>query len=234
MEMHLNPAHLCNLATRCLYRVLFFASVSISPLMLAHGQTVPVYSPSQFTYPSGYHAITVNANAASCDTAGRSSPCVNPPPSAVVYTTAAVDSKIAAISTQDAQAITSQISTAQATIESDLKASLDKLPQALLTDAAKSLLEQRILADLKPQLDSLQQQIDALKGSGATPSTRTRMNVARAHRGQRRTAKSVGGFVARPSRSRPASFASTVRLVTRVPTGTTVKPLTSRAVAVVP
>jgi predicted nucleic acid-binding Zn-ribbon protein len=92
---------------------------------------------------------------------------------------------MASLKTQNAASITSQVSEAQGQIECDLKAALDKLPQALLTDAAKAVLEQRIVADLKPQLDSLQQQIDslkhqidALKGSAAATSTRSRMNRA--------------------------------------------------------
>jgi Zn-dependent M16 (insulinase) family peptidase len=91
-------------------------------------------------------------------------------PVASVYTQDAVDSQIASVTNslnnlkaQDASIIASQVATAQSLIETSLKTSLDALPQSLLTQTAKGDLKAQVLLALKPQLDQLQEQINALK-----------------------------------------------------------------------
>jgi hypothetical protein len=168
----------------------------VTPIQ-GHAQTVQVFPPQTLYFPAGiqgggkWGSLYVNAQQCTFPLGGW---CPPPSGGVDVYTSAAVDSQMANLKAQDTASITSQVSAAQNQIETDLKAALDKLPQTLLTDAAKAVLEQRVIADLKPQLDSLQQQIDgltqqinALKQSAETTSTQPTINAARAERFHRPT-----------------------------------------------
>jgi hypothetical protein len=111
-----------------------------------------------------------------------------------VYTQQASDANLQTFANQLQPKLDTQISTgisaAQLQIESDLKAQLDKLPASLLTQAAKDDLKAQILAELKPQLDALQKQINALTPAAVkpapSPATLNRRNPSRVVQGKKR------------------------------------------------
>lgn len=83
-----------------------------------------------------------------------------------VYTAAETEAKIAASVGQIAQSTNEQLAATEARLKAEVKESIDKIPQRLLSDEAKAVLKDAVLAELRQELAQLrlelQRQIDEL------------------------------------------------------------------------
>ncbi|HTS10431.1 MAG TPA: hypothetical protein VMP68_33010 [Candidatus Eisenbacteria bacterium] len=85
----------------------------------------------------------------------------------LVYRVDQVNSLFDESRNETAQQVRSEVASAEARITANMKASIDQIPQRLLSDAARDEIKAAVLAELKSQLDQLradlQKQIDDLK-----------------------------------------------------------------------